>query len=255
MEVHLGQYFLLTSLLERWRTDDPDGNYILETTITPWVPEEGFPPLGQFDRSYVAMSSSKQAWATEGHMKMVFCDGTFTTSGKFKHTLLFAVTMDGNNQILLLAFAAVDVENESNWVWFTETLIGDFPGIEVFQSDADKGITSHTFQELLSQHQIRHGRCVKHMFENCRTKIGQTLSQPVRDKIMGMAKAYTREQYDCIKSHLVSLKDKAAAAAAEWFDSRRDDFATHGVYETKFSMMKDTVVFCSFLILYCHSFA
>ena len=38
-----------------------------------------------------------------------------------------AVTYDGNNKIVILAYAVVDVENKDNWVWFHERLREDFP--------------------------------------------------------------------------------------------------------------------------------
>ena len=59
--------------------------------------------------------------------------------------VLIAVTFDGNNEIIILAFAIVPVENADNWVWFKECLEKDFPGIKVWMSDADKGITSNAF--------------------------------------------------------------------------------------------------------------
>jgi len=42
------------------------------------------------------------------------CDGTFTKV-KFRQILLFAVTLDANNHILLLAWGLLPSENEATW--------------------------------------------------------------------------------------------------------------------------------------------
>ena len=44
----------------------------------------------------------------------LFMDGTHTKLDDFKHIILIAVTYDGNNEIVILAYAVVDVENKDN---------------------------------------------------------------------------------------------------------------------------------------------
>jgi hypothetical protein len=52
------------------------------------------------------------------HCRLVLCvDGTFLTS-KYKGQILTAIGMDGNNQIVPLAFAFVESENTERWSWF-----------------------------------------------------------------------------------------------------------------------------------------
>ena len=46
----------------------------------------------------------------------------------FKHIILLAVAFDGNNQLIILAFAIVAIEDADNWVWFKECLETDLPG-------------------------------------------------------------------------------------------------------------------------------
>ena len=52
----------------------------------------------------------------------VLCiDGTFLT-GKYKGTILTAIRIDCNKQIVSIAFAFVENENTESWYWFLERL-------------------------------------------------------------------------------------------------------------------------------------
>ena len=52
---------------------------------------------------------------------MLCVDGTFLT-GQYKGQILTAIGMDGNNQIVPLAFAFVESENTESWLWFFRQL-------------------------------------------------------------------------------------------------------------------------------------
>ena len=157
----IGQYFLLPGLFARFQAEDPLGYYALELRVCPWDHSKQ-----QFVRYYICMGLSKEMWR-QGNIGLVVADGTFTTYGVFKHTMLIAVSFDGNNQIVVLAFAACDIENTSNWCWFLSRLLQDFPGIHVFQADADKGIESIQFKNMLAGIHALPGRCALHLARNC----------------------------------------------------------------------------------------
>jgi hypothetical protein len=99
LEAQLGQYFFLPSLIETYRKEDPSGTYLIEYTNCAWDSS-----LKQFDRAYFACGFSKHFWKN-AKMPIYFCDGTFTKLKGFKHILLIATTFDGNNEIVVLAFA------------------------------------------------------------------------------------------------------------------------------------------------------
>jgi hypothetical protein len=152
---------------------------------------------------------------------MIVSDCTFTTSGVFKHTLLLAVTFDGNNKLVVLAFAAVDIENEENWVWFLQKLINDFPGIAIFMADAEKGITSQAFQDALASISALSSRCARHLAGNCRDNIQVKLSKDQEQFIITkIAKARTEVMYNERLEELTTLNEQAAA----WVDERKDEF-------------------------------
>lgn len=59
---------------------------------------------------------------------MIGLDGCFL-KGYYGGQLLSAVGQDANNQIFVIAYAVVDVENKDNWMWFLDLLhedLGDY---------------------------------------------------------------------------------------------------------------------------------
>jgi hypothetical protein len=54
------------------------------------------------------------------HCRPLLCiDGTFLT-GKYRLQMLTVIGVDGNNQLLPVAFAFVESENTDSWYWFLE---------------------------------------------------------------------------------------------------------------------------------------
>ncbi len=52
------------------------------------------------------------------HCRPVLCmDGIFLT-GKYRGHILTTIGVDGNNQVLPLAFAFIESENTDSWYWF-----------------------------------------------------------------------------------------------------------------------------------------
>jgi MULE transposase domain len=162
----------------------------------------------------------------------MFCDGTFNKGPHFRHILLFAVTIDGNNKVLLLAYAVVSSENENNWSWFVGKLCIDFPGITVIQSDADKGIRSNICQEVLEGNDIIPGRCVFHMLQNCPGAKGSKL---VRRLVLELAKSSTHEGY-LLK--LEELSRRGLTDVATWFNARRKQYATYCKFSSSYNCFK-----------------
>nr|XP_051229441.1 uncharacterized protein LOC127347272 [Lolium perenne] len=78
------------------------------------------------------------------HCRPVLCvDGTFLT-GQYKGQILTAIGMDGNNQIVPLAFAFVESENTESWLWFFRQLkisiVKDKPNVCILH-DGHAGIS------------------------------------------------------------------------------------------------------------------
>ena len=73
------------------------------------------PGKSVLQRVFLALHACKMAFV---NCRPVLCiDGTFLT-GKYRGQILTAIGVDGNNQVLPLAFAFVESENTDSWYWF-----------------------------------------------------------------------------------------------------------------------------------------
>ncbi|WVY89178.1 hypothetical protein V8G54_034692 [Vigna mungo] len=93
--------------------------------------------------------------------------------GKYGGELLSVVGRDANDQMLALAYAMVEVENNDTWKWFLELLVEDLGREEVsspftFMSDQQKGLMK-AIQEMVPR--VYQCFCVWHLYVNFRKKI------------------------------------------------------------------------------------
>jgi hypothetical protein len=104
----------LPAYIEILKKRDPDGDFFLSIDHD----------TSRFHRIFICPSSSRRIF--QQGPKIFACDGTFTKN-KFRQTLLFATTRDGNNEVVLLAWALVESENESAWRFFFSHLLRSVP--------------------------------------------------------------------------------------------------------------------------------
>ncbi|WVY91979.1 hypothetical protein V8G54_037493 [Vigna mungo] len=120
-----------------------------------------------FKRIYICLNACKQSFIS--CRPIIGLDRCFL-KGKYGGELLTAVGRDGNEQILPIAYAVVEVENKDSWTWFLELLIEDLGGVDVassctFISDQQKGLLN-AFRDLLPNVDQRY--CVRHLYSNFR---------------------------------------------------------------------------------------
>ncbi|XP_038904494.1 protein FAR-RED ELONGATED HYPOCOTYL 3-like [Benincasa hispida] len=95
---------------------------------------------------------------------LIIVDGSHL-KGKYKGTMLVAVSMDGNNQLYPLAYVMVDNETDRSWKWFMLNLkcsIGE-PDNLVFVSDRMVSI-SNVIRAFFPT--SFHGLCTWHIEQN-----------------------------------------------------------------------------------------
>jgi hypothetical protein len=194
----------------------------LETKQCTWEDTHEYRHVPQFHRYYVAPSYLKQVW-TNGLRIMMF-DASLTCTGQFKHTILFAVTLDGNHQHCVVAFAVVDVETGDNWFWFLQKLMVDFPGIDVLLADHDKGIAAHELQATLATANIRFSQCVRHVGDDCPWAQGiHGVNDDYKKKVIALAKCCSIDTYNLKLHQLQNINP----CATEWLDRQKGLFATY----------------------------
>lgn len=137
-----------------------------------------------FDRVFWAFGPSIEGFK---HCRpVVSVDGTFLT-GRYKGTMLIAVSQDPENQIFPLAFAIVEKEDKNNWGWFLDCLrllvIGtDRQGLSLI-SDRHAGILSY----LDDQHSYywrppyaEHRFCLRHFGANFHKRYTKQVGDEVK---------------------------------------------------------------------------
>ncbi|XP_022562643.1 uncharacterized protein LOC111208155 [Brassica napus] len=77
----------------------------------------------RFDRLYVCFTSQREFWI-ESCRPIIGLDGAFL-KWDIKGHLLAAVGRDGDNRIVPIAWAVVEIENNVNWEWFVKLLKSD----------------------------------------------------------------------------------------------------------------------------------
>ncbi|CAI5479649.1 unnamed protein product [Closterium sp. Yama58-4] len=143
-------------LVDRFQVIDPEVKVHLDTLG------------GLFHRFFIRPSAARHA--------LTFCrpviafDGTHLISAQ-KAVLLVAVTLDGNQKVLLLAWGLVESENKESWTWFLKHFIDGCPEWTQRKhasiiSDRDKGLVPAA-REVMPSH-IPHYFCAWHLEQNLR---------------------------------------------------------------------------------------
>jgi hypothetical protein len=134
------QYGRIWDYSHEIKRSNPSSSCFIDT-----IPIPNAPP--QFQRIYICLDACKKGFKA-GCRPFIGLDGCFL-KGYYGGQLLSAVGQDANNQIFVIAYAIVDVENKDNWKWFLTLLhddLGDFKehGWN-FMSDMQKVRTSSYF--------------------------------------------------------------------------------------------------------------
>lgn len=102
----------------------------------------------RFDRLYVCFEAQRNSWMSSCR-PIIGLDGAFL-KWDVKGQLLAAVGRDGDNRIVPVAWAVVEIENDSNWDWFVNHLKVDL-GL-----DDGRNITIISDkQKVMSLHSLR----------------------------------------------------------------------------------------------------
>ena len=131
-------------------------------------------------------------------------DGTFLKA-RFVQTLLLAVGIDANGNILLLAWGIVESENESSWRYFLEHLKKAIPESESMTliSDRDKGLLA---ADAVMGNGVARAFCCFHLKEN----FCKRFTRGLEPYFWQIAHAKTSDSYEEAVSQLRELSVAAA---------------------------------------------
>ncbi|KAI3761978.1 hypothetical protein L1987_52401 [Smallanthus sonchifolius] len=122
---------------------------------------------GRFEMFFIALGVAIRSFV--GYLRpLVIIDGAHL-KGKFLGTMFLAVGMDGNNQILPIAYGVGKTESGESWSWFLSRLkdcIGENPNLAIISdraasiAQAIRDVFPHAY----------HGLCCRHLMMNLNTK-------------------------------------------------------------------------------------
>ncbi|WMV38943.1 hypothetical protein MTR67_032328 [Solanum verrucosum] len=119
-----------------------------------------------FQGFYICFDAMKKSFLASCR-KCIGLDGCFLKEVS-KGQLLVVVCKDGNNQMLPLAWAVVEVENKFTWAWFVNLLmedlqLGDGTNLTII-SVMQKGLEIAIIDHLPN---VEHRMCAQHILANC----------------------------------------------------------------------------------------
>ena len=139
-------------------------------------------------------------------------DGTFLL-GKYKGTLLVAISCDADNTLVPLAFALVERENRDSWSWFLRLVrihvVG--PGREVgVISDRHQGILNAVQEQIPGYAPMHHRWCTRHLAENLLRKDHSKANFPLFEEVCRQL------EVSFFEDKLKELKDATNAEGKNW---------------------------------------
>ena len=189
----------------------------------------------RFKRIFVCPSVSRGTFTL--CRRLVAVDGTFLKA-RFILTLLLAVGIDANGELVPLAWAVVESENGESWGWFLNHLRWALPELVIEEStlvsDRDKGLRE---AERALGGRVVVAHCCHHLKENFTEKFGRAL-QPL---FWAAARAKTRAAWDGALEKIRAKKPEAALYleqaepetwAEAWFRGRRFGHDTSNIAES-----------------------
>lgn len=151
-------------------------------------------------------------------------DGTFLKA-RFILTLLLAVGIDANGELILLAWAVVESENRNSWEWFFRHLRRAIPEISSEEctliSDRDKGLIE---AEVVLGGRVVVAWCCHHLKENFTERFGRAMA-PL---FWQVARARSQAAYDKATEEIRGRKVEAATYLAAQDPSKWVEFLFRG---------------------------
>jgi transposase-like protein len=106
--------------------------------------------------------------AFKHYFNVLYIDDTFLT-GKYEGTMLNAISIDADHQLVHLAFAIMEKENNGSWGWFLRLIrrvvVGPHREICVI-SDTHAKILNVVREVIPNHSRVHHHWCTRHLAQN-----------------------------------------------------------------------------------------
>uniref|UniRef100_K3YC99 MULE transposase domain-containing protein n=1 Tax=Setaria italica TaxID=4555 RepID=K3YC99_SETIT len=150
---------------------------------------------------------------------IVLVDGTFLT-GKYRGTLMMAAVVDPEDQIVPMAFALAEGENNESWSWFMRLLCVQVLGPSrtvCLISDHHPGILNAVDEHIDGfPPPIVHRWCMRHFAANFWQR---QRKKEVCDKVKALCCVHIEHQFKEIKRELDKMVNEAGKA---WFEAQME---------------------------------
>ncbi|XP_071905748.1 uncharacterized protein [Coffea arabica] len=162
---------------------------------------------GIFQRLYYCLHACKQGFL-DGCRLIIGLDGCFLKTA-FGGQLLSALGRDGNDNMVSIAIAVVEVERYDSWKWFLELLMADLGmGRDnipwTFISDRQKGLV-HAVNEVFPNSE--HRFCLRHMYQNFNQRFK---GKEMKDMFWAAASAGNEKEWKVAMIELEKANKEAA---------------------------------------------
>ncbi|KAL0373385.1 UNVERIFIED_CONTAM: hypothetical protein Sradi_3254200 [Sesamum radiatum] len=182
-------------------------------TIVEWEHKAFQPSTGAHVIGYVFWAFAPCIEGFQFCRNVISVDGTHLYT-KYRHKMLIAAAMDGNQQVLPLAFAIVDDESTSSWKWFLTLLsrhvIRGRRGVCLI-SDRHPGIIKAVREgsDFVSPHGA-HRYCLRHVCSNFNTHYKNVI---LKDLCWRAGSEYQIRKFNRI---MEEIKSQNVAALNSW---------------------------------------
>ncbi|CAL2277733.1 unnamed protein product [Prunus armeniaca] len=165
----------------------------------------------RFQRIYICLAACKKGFL-DGCRHVVCLDGCHV-QGPHLGQVLFAVGVDANNGMFLLAYAYVEIESNSTWLWFLKLLSGDMNIRNnhgyVFMTDKQKGLID-VVDDLFPH--AEHIHCLKHLYRNFYLEYG---GLALKHQMEAITRATTMPWFNAEMRKMLELSKRAHDWPAE----------------------------------------
>ncbi|KAL3681590.1 hypothetical protein R1sor_024546 [Riccia sorocarpa] len=162
-----------------------------------------------FMRAFVSPSACRNV--LRYCQKFVALDACFTKNKKYPTQLFIATTVNGNSQVVPLAYAVAPTENYENWRWFIQNLVASVEGLEspnvMIVSDRQKGLEKAVAEVLPRNF---HMHCAHHLKMNVIKHFGAIAGKAFLTLVYMDDQARTTSNIvECINGALKPVRDYA----------------------------------------------